>query len=813
MNIRPVAGFAAAGILVLLVALASMWAVKQNERAADLQKHTLQVLDTADDLLGMLKDAESGKRGYLATGDKAFLAPYLNARDSLAVKLANLRQLTADNPEQQHRLDILIPLIDERMALMEQAIDLLNKQDKASALEILRSGRGKRLTDTIRAEMRHFNDAETSLLTRHEAQFRNSQSQLSMLILLANTLFVLLILTASYLIYRESRRRITSQTEANRLLNQAHQSLREHTAMLAQFKYTLDHTRDGLFIFDSDTLRFSYVNQGAVQQVGYSEEELLKMTPLDIKPEFCEARFRELLLPLLNGKLDAYSFETVHRHKDGYDIPVEIVLQHVQCSEQRSCFIAFSRDITERKQSEARILASSAQLQATLDAIPDLMFEIGADGRYYDYHAHRSDLLATPADKLLGKTLAEVLPEQAVMTCMAAMKEAAELGRSTGKEITLPLPQGEHWFELSVAVKPDTTDPRFIFISRDITARKLTEAELRIAAVAFETQQCLIITNAAGVILRVNQAFTRDTGYSSEEAVGQTPRLLKSGRHDADFYTAMWGTLLRTGTWQGEIWDRRKSGEIYPKWLTINAVKDPNGSISHYVGVYIDLTERKSAEEEIRNLAFYDPLTRLPNRRLLMDRLHQALASSSRSGRHGALMFLDLDHFKNLNDTLGHDFGDLLLQQVALRLESCVREGDTVARLGGDEFVVMLENLSEQALEASSLTKSVGEKILTVLRQPYPLNSHVHYSTPSIGAVLFNSDRHTIAELLKKADIAMYQAKKAGRNTLRFFDPKMQHAIAARTALEDDLRAALASGQFHLYYQIQMDSAHNASGA
>ena len=343
--------------------------------------------------------------------------------------------------------------------------------------------------------------------------------------------------------------------------------------------------------------------------------------------------------------------------------------------------------------------------------------------------------------------------------------------------------------------------------------RREAEAELRIAAVAFESQESIMITDADTVILRVNQAFTEITGFTSEEAVGQTPRLLKSGHHNADFYRAMWETLQRTGTWQGEVWDRRKNGEVYPEWLTISAVKAGNGVVTHYVGAHVDMTEHKAAEESIKNLAFYDPLTDLPNRRLLMDRLQHTLASSARSGRKGAVLFIDLDNFKDINDTLGHDIGDLLLQQTAQRLESCLRESDTVARLGGDEFVVMLEDLSEHALEAAAQTKTVGEKILATLGQPYQLAKHEYNSTPSIGATIFSDHGQSGEELLKQADIAMYQAKKAGRNTLRFFDPQMQDAINARATLESELRKALENHQFQLYYQIQVDSSHRPLGA
>lgn len=335
----------------------------------------------------------------------------------------------------------------------------------------------------------------------------------------------------------------------------------------------------------------------------------------------------------------------------------------------------------------------------------------------------------------------------------------------------------------------------------------------RLAATAFESHESMMITDASSVILRVNQAFIDDTGYAAEEIVGQTPRLLKSGRHNAEFYDVMWESIHRSGKWEGEIWDRRKNGEIYPKWLTISAVKGADGVVTHYVGSHIDITERKATEEKIQNLAFYDPLTGLPNRRLLLDRLQHALASSERSGRSGALLFLDLDHFKTLNDTLGHDIGDLLLRQVAQRLTSCVRDDDTVARLGGDEFMVVLEVLDENAQEAATQTEAINEKIQFALNQTYQLGAHQYRSTPSIGVTLFNGHQTSIEELMKQADIAMYQAKQTGRNRVRFFDPKMQATVDAHAALEHDLREALERQQFQLHYQIQVDSMNRPLGA
>ncbi len=350
-------------------------------------------------------------------------------------------------------------------------------------------------------------------------------------------------------------------------------------------------------------------------------------------------------------------------------------------------------------------------------------------------------------------------------------------------------------------------------IVEDITEQKRTEADLRIAATAFEAQVGIIVTDADGVILRVNRAFCEETGYPADEVVGQTPHMLSSGHHGAEFYAAMWDNLRRFGVWQGEILDRRKNGEIYPKWMTITAVKDDHGVPTHYVSTHNDISVRKAAEDEIHQLAFYDPLTQLPNRRLLLDRLQRAMAASLRSGRHGALLMLDLDHFKTINDTLGHVTGDLLLVEVAHRLKASVREGDTVARLGGDEFVVIFEGLGGKPEDAAAQTELAAEKIRVELSRPYLLNGLEHHSTPSIGIGLFCGHAENEEDLLKHADVALYQAKAAGRNAIRFYDPKMQAALDIRAAMETDLRHALRKHQFQLHYQIQVDSLSRPLGA
>jgi len=358
-------------------------------------------------------------------------------------------------------------------------------------------------------------------------------------------------------------------------------------------------------------------------------------------------------------------------------------------------------------------------------------------------------------------------------------------------------------------------DIEYALIRLELEAHKRgAEAELRVAAIAFESQEAMVVTDAQANILRVNEAFTKTTGYAQEEVLGKNPRILKSGRHPAPFYAQMWEQLHQTGRWQGEIWDKRKNGEIYPKWLGISTVYDSGGQVSHFVGSFTDISERKEAAAAISRLAYYDSLTELPNRQLMMDRLKQALLSSARSGAYGALLFLDLDHFKTINDTLGHVEGDKLLQETARRLRSSVRDEDTVARFGGDEFVVLLENLEGPRERAAVLAKGIGDKLLAALAQPYRLRQKDFTCSASIGVVLWRGGPAAdVHELLKRSDMAMYEAKKAGRNSVRFFDPIMQTTIENRARLEARLQRGLELGQFQLHFQRQVDERGEVLGA
>ncbi len=422
----------------------------------------------------------------------------------------------------------------------------------------------------------------------------------------------------------------------------------------------------------------------------------------------------------------------------------------------------------------------------------------------------------TAAEALGSNLLDLIIPPELHEQTAAAVRAMFETGQGTPpSRLALKHKDGYRVpvYSSHTIVAVPGRSPVMFCMDADMSALDQAEAELRVAAAAFESQQGMLITDAAGVILRVNEAFTRATGYAAAEAVGKTPRLIRSDRQSPEFYRALWQDLRTAGFWQGEIWNQRKNGEVYADWVTISAVKDEQGRVTNYVGTQTDMTQRKNAEAKITRLAFFDPLTQLPNRRLMLDRLQRSVAANLRNHRAGALLFIDVDDFQTLNDTLGHDLGDVLLQQIAQRLSVIVHERDTAARLGGDEFVVLLEDLSSDLTEAAAAAKTVGDTILTSLSQVYHLQEQEYLGSVSLGITLFSKQESSVDELLKQADLALYEAKAAGRNTLRFFDLEMQAAVTRRAALTNGLREGLRRQQFKLFLQPQVNCDGTLVGA
>lgn len=313
-------------------------------------------------------------------------------------------------------------------------------------------------------------------------------------------------------------------------------------------------------------------------------------------------------------------------------------------------------------------------------------------------------------------------------------------------------------------------EQRTFELEQEIKKRKLVEQQLRLLATSFETHEGIVITDAKAIVLRVNKAFTNITGFSAEEAIGKHVRFLKSGKQDADFYKKMWRELISTGQYEGELWNERKNGDFYPEWLTITAVKNDKGETTHYVGLLSDITKQKKAENEIKKLAFYDALTSLANRRLLLDRLNHEAVIAKRNKIYGAIIYLDLDGFKPLNDNFGHHVGDELLVQVAQRLNHLLREEDTASRLGGDEFVILIHAGEPNLEKMKKNAMLVAKKILENLSKPYYLNHQQHQVTASIGVTLFPCETYDAEKILQAADKAMYQAKNSGKNSISLND-------------------------------------------
>jgi len=587
----------------------------------------------------------------------------------------------------------------------------------------------------------------------------------------------------------------------------------------ARFRNIMEHAPIGIAITSLDG-RFLMINQALCDIVGYSMNELVKLTYMDIThPEDKALGFNDRE-KLLVSKIDSYQLEKRYFHKDGRLKWVQVTSTCViKEPKAQPYFVALIEDITERKQfaaliseknsflHETQIIAGlgtfSLNIQSGLWESSDVLNNIFGINDTYARSIEGWEALIHPEDQ---KMMSEYFNNEVLGHNALFDKEYRIIRQS---DLAVRWVHGLGKLEFDGQGHP----VKMLGTIQDITERNKIDKEMRIASTVFKAQEGMLVTDAQSVILRVNDAFTQITGFTSEDVIGKTPHILSSGRHDSAFYTAMWECINRTGSWEGEIWNKRKNSEVYPEHLTISAVRAKDGNITNYVATLTDITMSKKAADEIKNLAFYDPLTQLPNRRLLQDRLFQALSSSDRSGQGGAILFLDLDNFKIINDTLGHTRGDFLLQEVAERLTCCVREGDTVARLGGDEFVLILEDLSKQPIETAAQAEVVAEKILKTLNQPYRFGKRDYFNSPSIGITLFNGHETTSDELFKQADIAMYQAKNDGRNTIRFFDPKMQIAIVARSALESELRSAVECRQFFLYYQIQMDYLQNPIGA
>ncbi len=566
-------------------------------------------------------------------------------------------------------------------------------------------------------------------------------------------------------------------------------SHRALTLAKAQMDLALEGGGLGLWTWDLVNDRFEPdLRLGAL--LGYTPKELpavgQNFTQLVHPDDLTDVR--ATLLEVIKGDSPRLLLPHRVRHKDGHWVWLMARGQVVSRDENGRALRLTGTvvDRTEQMRLEAAVKDSQELLQNMTDQVPAELFQfrVYPDGRSCFPYVSKHFL------DFYGLTLEQVQSDSGQVFAWQHPEDAAMVKASISRTVTnlvpwqleyrLMLPDGSVVWRSGRAVPHKLDDDSVVCYGAifDITERKTTEEALRVAAVAFESTTAMMISDAKRRVLQVNHAFTKLTGYAAVEAIGKTSQLLRSGRHTDAFYHSMNDAVRDSGHWEGEIWNRKRSGEVYLDWLSITAVKDPRGVATHYVSVHTDITLRKHTEDEFRKLAFFDPLTALPNRRLLLDRLQQMLATRARNDQFGAVLFLDLDRFKQLNDEHGHDQGDELLIQVAQRLLVCVREVDTAARLGGDEFVLALAHLGTDEVQALSGAMAVVSKVRHAIAKPFELSRSEWTVTASIGVTLLDGSQMQPEEAIKQADEAMYAAKAAGRNAARVWQTAEDTSMA-----------------------------------
>lgn len=565
-----------------------------------------------------------------------------------------------------------------------------------------------------------------------------------------------------------------------------------------------DGMHEGFVIFDVAG-NILCVNEQLLAMFGVTRDTLDTDSLLNTltDPEHGITDLQSHLQAALGGESDHFGW-TLQRRHDHQLITVEVCIRKIQYQGQEA-LLACMHDNTERALAQQALAESDAHFCAIFLRAGIGIATVGADGRLITANPALLRMLGYTQQELVSMTFAEFTHPDDVDRDLQLYQELLDEKRETYQmEKRYQCKDGSiRWGHLTVSLihRESDDDHYAIKMIEDITERKTQEDQLQLMAKVIEnTIEGVTITDAQGTIISVNAAFTTVTGYSAEEVMGQNPRILKSDQHSGSFYADMWDSLLTHGFWQGEIWNRRKSGSAYPEWLTISAIRDANGQATHYVAVFHDITETKQNEEQIKYQAYHDALTGLPNRQLFRDRLENALAHARRSHHALAVIFLDLDRFKVINDTLGHVTGDRLLQEAGKRLTACVRMDDTVARQGGDEFILLLSEINDP----KDVTK-IAWKITNAFRQPFFIDSREMFITPSMGISIFPGDGDDVDTLIKNADTALYRAKEQGRNNYQLYAPDMNAQALMRLEMESALRRALERNEFLLYFQPRVD--------
>ncbi|MBM5457547.1 EAL domain-containing protein [Pseudomonas sp. P66] len=538
------------------------------------------------------------------------------------------------------------------------------------------------------------------------------------------------------------------------------------------------------------------VNEAFEEQIGLSAAEVIGRTTTELNIWGADGSGPGLLLRLQSGSIR--NLETLLRRSNGQLFTGLISAETFELDSTPALVVAV-RDISQLKETQEQLQTSEEKFAKAFHASPDgLLLSRQRDGMLLEVNDGFCRLTGFDSRMSLDHTSLDL----GIWVDLNERRRLLELLKKDGfvRDFSCHIRRSDGQIrlcELSARPLPIGSEDCMLTIARDITERHLMQEKLQLAATVFEnTAEGVLITDTEQHISAVNRAFSEITGYSEFEALGQTPRLLASGQHDSAFYVSMWHQLTAEGHWQGEIQNRRKNGELYPSWLTISAVRNSERVITHFVAVFADISSLKHAQAKLDYQAHHDPLTGLPNRTLFESRLQAALTCAQTSKRQGAVLFLDLDRFKHINDSLGHPVGDLLLKGIAQRLKEQVRDIDTVARLGGDEFIILLPGL-HQPSDASH----IANKLLACFSAPFQAGEHEFFTSASIGTSLYPQDGSDVASLIRNADAAMYRSKAKGRNRVESYTRDLTAQASERIALEHELRRAIERNELSLNFQ------------